>query len=228
MNLASATVLMALLAGCAVTSTVKQINRLDAVEGDPVILVMTPDIKYYLLTTGGITQPHAEWTESARHHFKISLRDHANEHGVKIRLIDDSSSLEDHEISYQKLYSAVGATIMFHQFGASPLPSKNGGFDWTLGPGTREIAEKYGAEYGLFSYYRDYQASDGRMAVAILAAIAGVGVSTGSQAGFASLVDLRSGDIVWFNRLSAGLGELMDQDGARLVVKDLLKDLPGT
>jgi len=78
----------------------------------------------------------------------------------------------------------------------------------------------------LFSYYRDYQASGGRVAFAILAGAVGVGVSVGSERGFASLVDLRTGEIVWFNQVIAGTGELRDKEAARATIDALFKDLP--
>ena len=64
------------------------------------------------------------------------------------------------------------------------------------------------------------------MAFAILAAAAGVGVGMGSESGFASLVDLDTGDIVWFNMVVAGSGELRDVEGARKTVAKLLDTMP--
>ena len=78
------------------------------------------------------------------------------------------------------------------------LPSKGENFDWSLGPGVASIGQQHDADYALFVHYRDYQASGGRVAFAILAAAAGVGVPMGGEMGFASLVDLKTGDIVWF------------------------------
>ena len=112
-----------------------------------------------------------------------------------------------------------------------PLPSKKmpeneRRFDWSLGPGVSEIGEKYDADYLLFCFYRDYQASGGRIAFAILAAYAGVDVSMGYEGGFASLVDLKTGDVVWFNTVAVGGGEMRDPDGARKAVQGLFKDMP--
>jgi hypothetical protein len=64
------------------------------------------------------------------------------------------------------------------------------------------------------------------MALAILAAGVGVGISTGGTGGFASLVDLRTGDVVWFNKLDAGFGDLRNPDGAKTAIRELLKDMP--
>ncbi len=227
LRLSFSVVTVAFLAGCATSSTVKQVDRLAAVDEDePRILVMTPDVKYFLLTAAGLPEPHAEWTAAARRNFNSALSDYAAAQKVEIQMIDDDNPLGDVEIAYQKLYSAVGTTILTHHFGTLPLPTKQNSFDWSLGPGVSAIADKYDADYALFSYYRDYQASGGRVAFAIIAAVAGAAVSTGGEGGFASLVDLRTGDIVWFNQVLAGVGELRDPDGARTTVDQLFKDLP--
>jgi hypothetical protein len=218
---------LAVLAGCATTSNVKQIDRLAAVDEDnPKILVMTPDIKYFLLTASGIPEPHAEWTKAARSNFQAALEKYADERQTDIQIIADPSQLSDEEIAYQKLYAAVGTTILTHHFGVLPLPTKNRSFDWSLGPGIKAIGQKYDADYALFSFYRDYQASGGRVAFALLAAAAGASVSMGSEGGFASLIDLRTGDIVWFNQVVAGVGELRDEKGAEKTVDVLFKDMP--
>jgi hypothetical protein len=60
----------------------------------------------------------------------------------------------------------------------------------------------------------------------VLAAVAGVGMSTGWEQGFASLVDLKTGDIVWFNVVHTSAGELRDEQGAGTVVANLFKNMP--
>ncbi len=216
------------LAGCATTSKpVKQIDQLESVSENPRILIMEPDIKYYLLTASGVTEPHAEWTISARRNFSNALEAYADERGTDIVTIGDSELPGAAEVAYSKLHGAVGYTVQVNYFGQLPLPSKEGAFDWGLGPGVAEIGEKYNADYALFSYYRDYQASGGRVAFAVLAAVAGVGVSTGHERGFASLVDLKSGEIVWFNVIYTTAGELRDEEGAKSIVATLFAGLPG-
>jgi hypothetical protein len=115
---------------------------------------------------------------------------------------------------------------MNNYFGMQTLPSKNREFDWSLGPDIRSIGEQYDADYAFFVFYRDYQASGGRIFFSVLAAVAGVGVSTGWEGGFASMVDLKTGDIVWFNMVLAGSGELRNADGAAATVNKLFKDMP--
>jgi len=212
-----------LLAACA-PMTVKQVDRLSTVRENPRILLMPPDIRYYLLTAGGVPEPHAEWTEAAQANFTEALTQYAASIGSNLKVLD-KRNLSPQEVDYEELHSAVGFTIYNNYFG-TPLPSKNGQFDWSLGPGIREIGENHDADYALFVYYRDYQASGGRVAFAILAAAAGFGTSVGSESGFASLVDLQTGDVVWFNVVSSGSGELRQEEGAAAAVRTLFKDIP--
>jgi hypothetical protein len=51
-------------------------------------------------------------------------------------------------------------------------------------------------------------------------------VPGGFQSGFASLVDLRTGKIVWFNRVLSVDGDLRNPDDARDTVGELLQGLP--
>jgi hypothetical protein len=107
------------------------------------------------------------------------------------------------------------------------LPAKAGRFDWSLGPGVSEIGRDSGADYALFVFYRDYQASGGRVAMSIFAAaLTGVVLSTGGQGGFASLVDLKSGNVVWYNKVDVGTGDLRNPKGASAVVAQLVQGLP--
>jgi hypothetical protein len=213
------------MSGCAATN-VQQIDRLSTVRDNPRILLMPPDIKYYLLTAGGVPEPNADWTDAAQENFAEAIEDYAASIGTDLKILD-KRNLSQTEIQYEELHSAVGYTIINNYFGYAKLPSKNGEFDWSLGPDIKEIGEQHDADYALFVFYRDYQASGGRVAFAILAAAAtGVASDVGSESGFASLVDLKTGDVVWFNVVSAGSGELRKKEGAASAVNALFKDIP--
>ena len=220
-------VFLVVFAGCATTQNVQQIDRLESVRENPRVILMPPDIRYYLLTAGGVSEPHAEWTEAAQANFTVAIEDFAESIGTDLTIVDRDNLGATH-IEYEKLHSAVGLTILQHQFGVFKLPSKGNGevFDWSLGPDVSALADEHDADYGLFVYYRDYQASGGRIAFAILAAAAGVGVATGTEHGFASLVDLRTGDIVWFNVVNVGTGELRNEASAAETVNNLFSNIP--
>jgi hypothetical protein len=204
---------------------VKQVDRLSTVEENPRILLMPPDIRYYLLTVGGVTVPNAEWTEAAQTNFTEAVTEYAASIGTDLKILD-KKDLSPTEIDYEELHSAVGYTILDNYFGYWQLPSKNGQFDWSLGPEISQIAADRDADYALFVYYRDEQASGGLVAFAVLAAAVGGVADVGSESGFASLVDLRTGDLVWFNVVANGSGELRDKEGAAAAVRALFKDIP--
>lgn len=216
------------LTACASTGTgskVHKIDHLETISGTPKIILMPPDIRYYLITTSGIPEPHAEWTTAARENFAVAVKEYAESIGTDIEILEESNLSPD-EIKYEQLHSAVGSTVIANHFGMFKLPAKKGNFDWTLGPEISLLAEEHDADYALFVYYRDRQASGGRVAFAVLAAAVGAASDVGSESGFASLVDLRTGDIVWFNIVTAGSGELREKDGAASAVARLFQDIP--
>ena len=90
----------------------------------------------------------------------------------------------------------------------------------------RLLGDDVEADYALFVFLRDTYASAGRKAAMVGLAIIGVGLPGGVQFGFASLVDLKTGDLVWFNRLVDPQGDLRDPEPARSAVTKLLADLP--
>ena len=225
-RLAAIALVAVLATGCAATQTMSHVSRLETTVEKPRILLMTPDVKYYLLTAGGLTEPHADWTTSAQRNFVTAVQAYAADRGSDLIVMDYSQPLGELETRYDRLHGAVGNTVLSNYFYGQKLPTKGETFDWSLGPGVREIGERYGADYALFSFYRDFQASGGRIAFAVVAAMAGVGISTGGQGGFASLVDLKTGEVVWFNLLQSGTGDLRSPEGARSVMTELFKDLP--
>ena len=88
-----------------------------------------------------------------------------------------------------------------------------------------KISGEQEREFALFVYYRDFEASGGRIGVAVFAALLGGAVYAGHQGGFASLVDLSSGDVVWFNNVPIAQGDMRKPAGATRIVDQLLSSL---
>jgi hypothetical protein len=212
-----------LLAGCmTVTEQVSQVERLEAPDGSATVLLFEPDIKFYILTAGGIAESQPDWTQAARRNFMEAARASADRQNLSLKLLP--TSVPDLELErYERLHQAVGITILNNYLGPWKLPSKADKFDLTLGSGVDVLRERYGADYGLFVFYRDLRASGGSIAFALLA---GAYEALGSQFGFASLVDLRTGAIVWFNKVSLGAGDLRETAGAQATVETLLEGMP--
>ena len=189
------------------------------------IVLVTPDIELSELTAGGAEAPRADWTKSAIVLTRKQIVATLGARGVAV--IEADTSGQPGESQVVKLNSAVGQAILLHLY-YSPikLPQKGGALDWTLGPGVSLLRDKYHGDYALFVHVRDSYSSTGRQALMGVAAFLLVPVPGGFQSGFASLVDLRTGRIVWFNRLLSVNGDLRHEDDARDTVGELLKGLP--
>jgi len=60
----------------------------------------------------------------------------------------------------------------------------------------------------------------------IALAVLGVGVAGGQQVAYASLVDLETGRVVWFNRMARAGGDLREAQPAAETVGSLLYGFP--
>lgn len=247
-KLLSAAVLVLALSGAACLPAMAQIRPAvatdasgNAVKVDGSIVVIEPDIELSLVTAGGLQEPRKEWSEAARRLYPQAVRNQLA--AAKIAQLPDydvPDSLDPKSRLGQiiRLNEAVAKSIAQYSAPGSALATKKDPvtgkprMDWTLGPGVSELQEATGADYALFTYVRDSYASGGRTALRLLAMAAGaamgsyIDIGGGLQAGVATLVDLRTGQVVWFNLMAKGSGDLRDEKGARATAASLLKGLP--
>lgn len=190
------------------------------------VLIVEPDIELSELLGSGVQQPRADWTQGARSLIDDAIAKDLERRGARLTHYRPP---QDPELAQRQrqailLHEAVGTSILIHRHFGVPLPHKGKAFDWTLGPGVRALDPE--ARYALFVFVRDSYASGGRKAMMAVGLLLGVGVSLGQQIGFASLVDLNDGRVVWFNLLSSQTGDLRDAEGARAAVAKLLDGVP--
>lgn len=218
-----------ILSGCQTTSFALREHLWTDETGRKVLLLPT-DIELSVLNAGGVKEPNAEWTEKANKFALAALREKIQGTSAKLVEYDKSkadSNSDSEEVQLLKLHEVVGGSIVAHKFlPAFQLPTKQDSFDWTLSPAVKTLRDKYGADYGLFVFVRDSYTSGGRAAVILLAAVLSVNVQGGTQGGFASLVDLRTGEIVWFNLLARGHGDMRNQAGATETITALMENFP--
>jgi len=199
-------------------------------EGSYKLIVMRPDVSVGLLTAGGIVEPRDDWTDAARTNVLQAIATRQTGHGgittvaaTRAEAGGDAVALAE----LDRLHTAVGTTIEAHKYTPLTLPTKAGTFDWTLGEPAVAYGKATGYDYALFFHARDSFASSGRVAlqaVAFMGCMVGVCVmpSGGQQAAFASLVDLHTGRVVWFNVRTSTVGDMRTADGADKVVAGLL------
>ena len=223
--------LCVLLAGCATTD----VRVASDATGAPVkvhgrVVLIDPDIELYEVTAGGMQEPRPQWTEAARRAYPAAVRELLAAHGST--LLPDfvpppALPPDDRVRQLLLLNQAVANSIVLHSQPGADLATKNGRFDWTLGPGVSVLRDATHADYALFTYIRDSYTGSGRAAMRVIGALLLSGdIGGGEQVGLASLVDLRTGQIVWFNLLRDENGDLRNADGARATVASLLKQVP--
>jgi hypothetical protein len=216
-------------------------------EGNYKLLVLRPDVTVGSLTTGGMVEPRADWTDQARASIVSALRTQQATRGGNATIIEHRNELpgvDPQELAdIERLNYAVAQSIVIHKYLGDYLPTKRGkGLDWTLGEDAVKLGQKTGYDYALFLHAEDQVASTGRIALAVLG-IAGcvVGfcapnIGGATQLDYASLVDLHTGEVVWFNVVLAKsevpgikFGDLRTPQGAAQMVDRLLNRMkPGT
>jgi hypothetical protein len=216
-------------AGCTQTKSFVHEDADERLPGAARVLLMEPDVELSELTAAGPFVPNAGWSEVGRIYVDEALRAFMAGRNTEIvdHVLPGDVAAEHPEAQLLKLHGAVGLSILVHKYiEGHALPTKKNGFDWTLGPAAATLRQKYDADYAVFVYLRDSYSGSGRSALITIGALAGVIVPVGEQVGFASLVDLNTGNVLWFNRFAGGAGDLREFEAAAAAVEDLLDDLP--
>lgn len=194
------------------------------------VVVFRPDVSVGTMTTGGVNEPNADWTAAARKEIADSLRRNDRVAGAKLVFQDEDPVGDDgaYLAEYRALFTAVAQAIQVNRlFVGARLPTKKGEFDWTLGDGTQRIGKMTGADYALFFYTFDSYGSAGRKAAQIFGAMFGVAIQPGIHIGYAGLVDLKTGDVIWLNADPQMGGDVRTSPGADKRVGQLLGGFPG-
>lgn len=209
-------------------------------QGDYSLIVMRPDVKVGSVSTGGVFEPRADWSDAARQHILDAVAANEAVRGGRVTILDTRDGIEgvdpDLVADLERLHGAVGNSIALHHYFRQRLPTKRGmGLDYTLGENAIRFGDATGQDYALFLYAEDRLVGTGRTALQVLG-VAGCfigfcapNIGGGGQVAYASLVDLDTGEVVWFNLLQTGsqvagikFGDIRERDGADQMVERLL------
>ena len=200
------------------------------------ILVFRPTVAVGSQSAGGTVTPNADWTERARSNIDAALRERQAGLGNSVIAAPDVVGDQARVVEeYSTLFAAMSdAVIKYQFFKGNRLPTKkrdnkDGVFDWSLGEGVRSLPGAQDADYALFIWNKDAYGSTSRKVLQIFAALGpGIAVKSGDHRGYAGLVDLKTGDLLWLNADGAMGGDVRDADGARKRVGQLLEEFPGS
>jgi hypothetical protein len=188
------------------------------------VVVMPLDVELFSLSAGGVLEPQAAWSQQANGFLTLALEKRTGKSGQAFQMIKESNDEAIDDLNH--LHSAVATSIAIHHAGPIRLPTKEGKLDWSLGTEIGAIRKTTNAQYALFTFVRDSYATAERKAAMVAFALLGVGIAGGAQTGYASLVDLNDGRVVWFNKVARGFGDLREQTAAEDTLKALLTDFP--
>lgn len=200
------------------------------------ILVFRPSVNVGSQSTGGLFEPNAEWTEEAKKNIAIALAELQKRLGNQVIEAPEAYGADAQNLhEHMALFSAVSHSVINYQFFiGNRLPTKKRDnkadvFEWSLGEGVTDLPGALDADYGLFIYNKDAYGSTGRKLFQIAAMLTvGAGVTSGEHHGFAGLVDLRTGDLLWLNADFAMGGDVRKPEGAEKRVRQLLEEFPGS
>lgn len=238
--------LLALLAGCA--------TQPPLIEPDPAwepvrsatVLVIPPDSRIARVTLGGMEEERADWSREARAELQDALATRLNWQGVSTVSYPSHGDVipwRPEDAPLVAMHEVVGVSIL----ASERLPTQRARrphLDYSLGGAVKRLREDFGADYALFVQCRASYPSEGRVAIGVMAVLAGRSVHMGSVFGFASLVDLADGKVIWFSaplngsgaRRGFGFGlpppqliataDVREPDGAAAVADLLLAGVP--
>lgn len=224
------------LSACTSTRQFSDVN-FTVPQGDYSLIVMRPNVSFGLLTTSGQVEHREDWTEQARESLMTALVAQQQGRGGRTTIaanLREAGVDPQQAASLEQLHTAVGQSIQAHMYAGATLPSRQGRFSWTLGEEAVAFGRATGHDYALFLHAQDSVSSSGRVALRVLGmagCIVGacVIVSGKTRLAFASLVDLRTGQVVWYNILTSSVGDMRTPEGARETINDLLATMrPGS
>ena len=188
------------------------------------LVVIPADMELYSISAGGVVEPRQDWTAAAQKNFSLALAKQRPRLGAATSELSTAQLDEFGEIA--ALHRAVANAIALHHYGNLKLPTKAEQLDWSLGEAVRPLKERTGADYALFTFIRDSYTSNERKAAMLAMALLGAISLGGEQVGYASLVDLNTGQVVWHNVVHRMWGDLRDVEPANETVEAMLKGFP--
>jgi hypothetical protein len=195
-------------------------------QNNPKILLMPVDIEICEITLAGLCEPNAIWTENSKKNIIVGFEEILKERNASMSKFEKNlSNIKTSQLI--KLHNQVGHEIISNEYGQLKLPTKKD-FDWTIGKKANLLKKKYNSDYAIFIYFRDQYSSGERILYSVLTAVLFPGIIPigGTQVAFASLVDLNTGKIIWFNGFYRSFGDVRDLEGARDTLNVVFEQFP--
>ena len=229
----------ALVAQPAVAGSVAREGFAFPKDGDVKIVVFRPDVSVGSLKVGGLDEPNADWTIAARTNIQTAMENAGEARTANMKFLGEFEGADGELVGeYRGLFEAVAGAVFQHATLADHLPTKlvpqtdpkarkRWALDWTLGEQAQRLKAVTGGDYAMFVFTKDSYGDAGRkVAQLLMAGLFGAYIPAGVHIGYAGLVDLETGNVVWFNTDLAMGGDPRETDGAVKRVGQLLSGFP--
>lgn len=197
-------------------------------DGSPRILLFQPEVIVAEETTGGLAVPNADWTVEAREQLTKALVKTQTGFSNELKIMPEFTGRDANTVrDYRALFKiVVNAALKHRLLPGEMLATKKGSFDWTLGSGAARLGKLGDGDYALFVVSNDAYNSRGRRAVEAISEVLGRDSDAGTHSGYAGLVDLKTGDLVWINANMQMTGDVRTPEGASSRAAQLLQGFP--
>jgi hypothetical protein len=196
-------------------------------------LLLPIEFTVYQAGVGGRLEAVPDWTESARTNLRRAALEVAKAR-IGIELVDlpeltaDERAVLDDYVALARLVVLQGG-----QLGAKAWRVRKADFDRSLGDGLQFLYEKTGAEFAVLLDGAQVKQTGGSIFMQL--ALAGAGILApggGGTSVMASVLDLKSGEVEWFNSTTGvevfGMGgkDVRDTSGTQDVLRSLFAPYP--
>ena len=203
------------------------------------IVVFRPDVQVGSLHIGGLDEANADWTATARANMQKSFETVAEARSANLTFLGDPEGESAGLLNdYRALFQVVSNEAMTHALFFDRLPTKQVAavppstkvtwkFDWSMGAEASKLKAITGADYAMFVYTHDaYGDASRKVAQLLMAGVFGAYIPAGVHIGYAGLVDLNTGDLVWLNADIMMGGDLRETAGSDKRVQELMRGFP--
>lgn len=202
------------------------------------VVVFRPDVQVGSMRVGGLDDANADWTQTARTNIQKSMEAAGEVRDYHVKFLGDADGADGDLLNdYRGLFEAVAAEAFQHSLTGNHLPTKLAPkvaseakeyrLDWTLGDQAQRLKSVTGGDYALFFVTHDAYGDAGRkVAQLLMAGLLRTYMPAGIHIGYAGLVDLADGRIVWLNFNPVMGGDVRTADGADKRVRELLAGFP--
>lgn len=196
------------------------------------VILLPVEFTVYEQSAGGGTEAVPDWTDAARRNLSASA-EAVLQSRARLQLVampeltpDEAKVLHEH-VGLARLVITQGRLLP-----GGPWNQRKADFDRGLGPGLEFLVQKTGAEYAVLLNGAQYKQSAGSVLSQLALAAMGVGVGGGGTFLSGSLIDLKHGEVAWFNTqmgmqiLGMTGSDVRKSDSAESVLRKLFEPYP--